>query len=70
MSEKRRYLTPSEVLYKLAKEHWEQMGYTKEDIKDLTGFKTPNQKRSYYRAVGYFFNDRVKQNAEVNEWKE
>jgi hypothetical protein len=67
---KKRYLTPSEVLLKLAVDHWEHMGYTKQDIKDLTGFTTPNQKRAYYRAVGYFFNGRTKQNAEGDLWKE
>lgn len=67
---KKRYLTPSEVLLKLAVDHWEHMGYTKQDIKELTGFTTPNQKRAYYRAVGYFFNGRTKQNTEVDLWKE
>jgi hypothetical protein len=70
MPKQKRYLTPSEVLLKLAVDHWEHMGYTKQDIKELTGFSTPNQKRAYYRAVGYFFNGRTKQNAEVDLWKE
>ena len=61
----------SEVLLKLAVDHWEYMGYTRDDIKKLTGFSTPNQKRAYYRAVGYFFDGRTKQNLEdKNPWKE
>ena len=70
MPKQKRYLTPSEVLLKLAVDHWEYMGYTKQDIKELTGFSTPNQKRAYYRAVGYFFGGKTKQNAEVDLWKE
>ena len=72
MPKQKRFLTPSEVLLKLAVDHWEHMGYTKQDIKDLTGFSTPNQKRAYYRAVGYFFEGKTKQYSkpEVDLWKE
>ena len=51
------YLKPREVLQKLARDHWELTGVTREDIRELTGFETEAQKRNYYRALEYFFKD-------------
>jgi len=50
----KRYYTAKEVLYKLAKDHWELMNITEDDIRKLTGDNTPTQRRNLSRALSYF----------------
>ena len=50
----RRFYTAKEVLYKLAKDHWEYMKITEDEIRELTGDSTPTQRRNLSRALSYF----------------
>jgi hypothetical protein len=48
------YLNPRDILLLLARKKFEDDKITREDIKKLTGFKTPKQQRYFYRAMQYF----------------
>ena len=48
------YLNPRDILLLLARKKFEDDKLTREDIKKLTGFKTPKQQRYFYRAMEYF----------------
>lgn len=61
---KKQYLTAKDVLIRLARDHWELKGISREEIRELTGFKTESQKRNYYRALEYFFKDGTELEAE------
>jgi hypothetical protein len=50
----KRFYTAKEVLYKLAKDHWEFMNITEDEIRLLTGDSTPTQRRNLSRALAYF----------------
>ena len=58
-----RFKNPREVLLHLAQKKYKEDGLTREDIKKLTGYSTPNQQRYFYRTMDYF------EPRDTQEWK-